>query len=324
MYNIEVLPNSSSALAPGWAYVLDTQDLQSNPTVPPAGRGKRVHRNVISTPTNQDINNVLRQNTAILHRLAELDKDSSRDSGILAPVRQRDGASKASRVREFGVRRILMSNKTFANHLADEEASLANASNTTGGFLSQYPSPAAMDASKKSKRGQASHGGSSLKKPYLFPAASSTSLAIKTNASVQRSSTSIGFPNESIPLGDSILPISADLPSPQLISLLNTKNPCDGLSDSDQVKVLGPLSLNVKPSEELLEALISTPPLSYLAARAESPELEKSPSEYSTAKNDVSYCATVETSRHLPFSRKENFRYRAVGAAFGFGSDYGA
>ena len=65
---------------------------------------------------------ITRQANATLKHLQELDRESSRDVQIALP-KGAGGGRKGKNT--TNVRRILMSNKTFANHLADEEAALA-------------------------------------------------------------------------------------------------------------------------------------------------------------------------------------------------------
>ena len=138
MPHIEVLPNSSTVPTPGYALVPDTRGLPQIPTQPVTSR-KRAARNTGYVGGDTTV----RQQNAVLKHLAELDKDSHRDVQISIPSKQKDNTARGS----FGrnptfifvaykyiaptkkmtpnVRRILMSQKTFANHLADEEAALA-------------------------------------------------------------------------------------------------------------------------------------------------------------------------------------------------------
>jgi zinc finger HIT domain-containing protein 1 len=140
MPRIEVIPKSNSISAPGWAYVPDNGYDPSKAAIQPSGARKRAARAsgvaVGDTTT--------RQQNAVLKHLAELEKDSHRDVQISVPSKKKDTPSRG-KLGEIGfrskllkdtlvsknkstqnVRRILTSQKTFANHLADEEAELVS------------------------------------------------------------------------------------------------------------------------------------------------------------------------------------------------------
>ncbi|KAL8933898.1 MAG: hypothetical protein Q9211_005524 [Gyalolechia sp. 1 TL-2023] len=121
MPGIEVLPNSTSITAPGWAYVPDNGYDPSKAAIQPSGARKRAARTAGITGGDTTI----RQNSATLKHLAELDKDNYRDVQIPVPARSKEKAASKSKTTP-NVRRILTSQKTFANHLADEEAALAS------------------------------------------------------------------------------------------------------------------------------------------------------------------------------------------------------
>ena len=88
MPSIEVLPNSSSTSAPGWAYVPDTGYDPSKAPIQPTGSRKRNAR----IPGVGAAETTARQNNALLKRLADLDKDNLKDVHI------------PSRPKEAGVR----------------------------------------------------------------------------------------------------------------------------------------------------------------------------------------------------------------------------
>ncbi|KAL8693067.1 MAG: hypothetical protein Q9218_002031 [Villophora microphyllina] len=121
MPSIEVLPNSASISAPGWAYVPDLGYDPSRTAIQPSGSRKRAAR----TAGTAGGDTTTRQQNAILRHLAELDKDNHRDLQIPVPARFKEKAGSKSKTTP-NVRRILTSQKTFANHLADEEAALAS------------------------------------------------------------------------------------------------------------------------------------------------------------------------------------------------------
>ncbi len=96
MLQIEVLPNSTSISAPGWAYVPDTGYDPSKAAIQPTGTRKRSARNVV-TGGGGGADTTARQNNAVLKHLAELDKDNHRDVQIPVPNRPRDGVGRGER-----------------------------------------------------------------------------------------------------------------------------------------------------------------------------------------------------------------------------------
>ena len=81
---IEVLPNSSSTSAPGWAYVPDTGYDPSKAPIQPTGARKRNAR----IPGVGGAETSAKQNNALLKRLADLDKDNVKD--VHLPSRQKE------------------------------------------------------------------------------------------------------------------------------------------------------------------------------------------------------------------------------------------
>ena len=94
MPHIEVLPNSTSVSAPGWAYVPDTGYDPSKAAIQPSGARKRAAARTITNGTHGET--TARQNNAILKHLAELDRDNHRDVQISVPVKHRDAAGRGT------------------------------------------------------------------------------------------------------------------------------------------------------------------------------------------------------------------------------------
>lgn len=130
MPRIEVLPNTTTTSAPGWAYVAVPVDGYLDPSKAPIiPSGSR--RNKSTAVTDSSVAST-RQEAAVLKRLAELDRDGSAGKEIPIPdispyVHGAEGTSAGARKlgKTQSTRRILSSAKTFANHLADEEAARA-------------------------------------------------------------------------------------------------------------------------------------------------------------------------------------------------------
>ncbi|MCJ1358065.1 MAG: hypothetical protein MMC33_008063 [Icmadophila ericetorum] len=117
MVLVEELPNSTSISAPGWAYVPDTGYDPSKAPILPSGARKRNAR--VSGAPAGDLS--LKQSNAIAKRLAELDKDNHRDIFIPIPTKQKEAGARP-KGKTAATRKILQSQKTFANYIADEEA----------------------------------------------------------------------------------------------------------------------------------------------------------------------------------------------------------
>lgn len=136
MPGIEVLPNSTSISAPGWAYVPDNGFDPSKTAIQPSGARKRAAR----TAGLAAGDTTARQQNATLKHLLELDKDNHRDIQIPVPARFKDKTGAKVKTTP-NVRRILTSQKTFANHLADEEAALAAQEQQAPSATPRTPAP---------------------------------------------------------------------------------------------------------------------------------------------------------------------------------------
>jgi zinc finger HIT domain-containing protein 1 len=107
---LEVLPNSSTTSAPGWAYVPDTGldpvkagHVPRNPRKRVAGGG---------TGGAHGIDLTARQQAALTKRLAELDRDNARDATIAIPSRAKgpDGGGRGMETAAAYVLKTIMAN----------------------------------------------------------------------------------------------------------------------------------------------------------------------------------------------------------------------
>ncbi|KAI4162331.1 MAG: hypothetical protein LQ342_004045 [Letrouitia transgressa] len=236
MPHIEVLPNSTSISAPGWAYVPDTGYDPSKSAIQPSGSRKRAARasGLVGGDTSA------RQHNATLRHLAELDKDNYRDVQIQVPPKYKESVSKGGLVSAWilmstlrrshllldskgkttpNVRRILMSQKTFANHLADEEAAIAaQAAQATSMQPVRTLAPTNVNSSHEERRSSRATVESST---------ASNKLETQPNISTI---SSVGEPRSEDPLLKTYVPQA--------------------------------------PSPAVIEALLAGPPLSYNAARS--------------------------------------------------------
>ena len=146
-----------------------------------------------------------------------------------------------------GVKKILLSQKTFANHLADEEAALAiQASTPTAASLPRQSSnkfPSTPTLKGKQTPVSEMSGPKGKRASVSRPTSSSDTMIIQPPATLQ-DSVITEDPQESISL-TSPFARSDDDNDPLLIS-----------------------HIPPVPSAEVIEALLSAPPLSYTAARA--------------------------------------------------------
>ena len=109
MPTIEVLPNSTSISAPGWTYVPDTG---YDPSKAPIQAGPRKRNARIAGTSGGDT--TARQNNAILRRLADLDKDNSKDVHISVPNKQKEGGGR-------GMSGKLITNRNFLTRISSIE-----------------------------------------------------------------------------------------------------------------------------------------------------------------------------------------------------------
>jgi zinc finger HIT domain-containing protein 1 len=269
MPHIEVLQTAASAPAPGWAYVVDRAIDPSKTALNPSGtrKNKRAVRSTVASASAADGTELTRrEQVAIQRRLAELDKDAP--SGVIeVPAKWRGlnggggtyGVQKGSGNKKGGagaggasgggkittnVRRVLLSEKTFLHHLADEEALRALASQTPGVSARTVQAHA-----KKAEQQQQQQTGGSKR------------------ASIGGTMLPPPTPTSTTPGADISMP---DAPPLQTTPSLSTKIP-QIPQPSDTNNALLQTSVPTLPSQEELESLLSAPPLSYNAARAAPP-----------------------------------------------------
>ncbi|KAH8890991.1 hypothetical protein GQ53DRAFT_747246 [Thozetella sp. PMI_491] len=114
-FGVIEIAGAKTTNAPGWAYVPDVAISAGAAAIQPSNR-KRAARNT-ANPSQSDL--TARQDAKIRKELEALDRDSQRDANILIPPRP--GAGRATKS-TANVRKILQSQKTFANHLDDYQA----------------------------------------------------------------------------------------------------------------------------------------------------------------------------------------------------------
>jgi zinc finger HIT domain-containing protein 1 len=263
MPHIEVLQTAASAPAPGWAYVVDRAIDPSKTALNPSGsrKNKRAVRSTVASATAADGTELTRrEQVAIQRRLAELDKDAP-SGAIEVPQKWRglNGGggsygmekSKGKSVAGGGkittnVRRVLLSEKTFLHHLADEEALRALASQQPGVSARTVLAHAkkAEQQQQMTESRRASVAGSGTGVGAMLPPPTPTSVTPGADVEMQ------------------------DAPPSQLPSAASITTQ---YNTSDANNALLQTSIPPLPTPEELEALLSAPALPYSAARAAPP-----------------------------------------------------
>ncbi|KAI0136476.1 hypothetical protein BJ170DRAFT_13813 [Xylariales sp. AK1849] len=230
--------------APGWAYVPDTRP-HPNLTSSATTQSRKRARNTGANLSYADLN--ARQEAKIRKELEVLDRDNSRDVVIPIPPKS-GGSSRAGQGKHTpNVRKILLSQKTFANHLDDfialGDGGAGAASNAPGTGASRSAAAAATAAISRAK------GAAQQQQAQKKPDASSSRPAGKQPA-VKEDDTEMTDASE---------------PTNTILQSYAGPTPAAHPSDNDPLLVsrVPPL-----PSDEELRAFTSTPPLSYLEARA--------------------------------------------------------
>ncbi|KIV99865.1 uncharacterized protein PV09_08533 [Verruconis gallopava] len=170
---IEPLQAEKSTAAPGWAYVYDRQVDASriglDPTTGARGKAGRAQRSAATTTVaSNELSR--REQIAIQRRLADLDRDGGAGKDVPVPQKWKDfqigtegggvGTWGKSRKMTTNVRRILLSEKTFAHYLDDEEAKLALAREAGAGRVEGRKTDA---GAKRSERAQGKRASVSAK-----------------------------------------------------------------------------------------------------------------------------------------------------------------
>jgi zinc finger HIT domain-containing protein 1 len=141
MPHVEVLPNSTATVAPGWTYVVDTGYDPSKVAINP----KNKKRAAAAAPSGQRGENELsaRQQTAIARRIAELERDNDPKQTITIP-------GKPSVPKTQNARRIIQYQRQIKHWLDDEEAQMGQAATTSRGSVSQAGRGAAQALRRQS------------------------------------------------------------------------------------------------------------------------------------------------------------------------------
>lgn len=249
MFRVELLPSNSHA-QPGWTYVADRGlGPSKSATAPTLGR----KRGIRDAGKGGDISS--RRANAIARHIAELDRENQRDVAIPVPVKQAKeaGARKTREKTTSNVRRILQSQKTFKNHLDDEEAAIA----AGGGGVSAVQVGVNMNVVAKggkaavvataARRSSTPVTGSSITATHRKRPAAATATSTPTPAPSQADTADVDTEND------------AEEPKPKLLK-----------TEHDNDPLLRSYAPNM-PSDRIMQLLLAEPPLSYNASRAAPP-----------------------------------------------------
>ncbi|KAB5551257.1 hypothetical protein GE09DRAFT_1287908 [Coniochaeta sp. 2T2.1] len=246
--------------APGWAYV---PDHAPNPSASafPTSRKNRAARNTAALGLS-DL--TARQDAKVRKDLEALDREpSTRDIAI--PAR----SGKAQTKHTPNVRKILQSQKTFANHL-DDWIAFQSVSRDNPQATAPWapPAPAAATANLK-RTASSSHHKASPSSSKSKPATAKPQPPPQPSSSTDDTPMTDAPPPPPTSLPQSYPPDGALLPA------YNRPPPIPHPGDTDPLLMSRTVPF---PSDDELRELMTAPPLSYLAARAtvdRTPELRK-------------------------------------------------
>ncbi|KAJ5612985.1 Zinc finger HIT-type [Penicillium lagena] len=271
MFRVELLTDTKSTAQPGWAYVPDRGFDPAKAAMAPALGRKRGIRDA-----GKGGDMTSRQNTAIVRHLAELDRENQRDVQIPVPVKQaKEAGARGTRAKTTSnVRRILQSQKTFRNHLDDEEAAISlGAAGVSGGG------------------GGGGGGGGAAQGPGMG-GMSGGAVQAKSGTATKTSKSS-GAAQRKRPLAAGATTSASATPAPSLPETAEASTGADEKADDDESarkpKLLkteydnDPLLRSyapTAPSVRIMQRLLAEPPLSYNASRAGQPSSTAPPRHF--------------------------------------------
>ncbi|KAJ5093852.1 hypothetical protein N7456_009713 [Penicillium angulare] len=271
MFRVELLADKGSVPQPGWSYVADRAFNPAQAAIAPTLSRKRGIRDA---GTGGDMSS--RRTNAILRHISELDRENHRDVAVPIPVKQaKEAGARGTRAKTTSnVRRILQSQKTFRNHLDDEEAALSNAAASgatgttvqSGGGMSaaataavaRVSKAAAATASRRSSTPVAPLSSAKNKKRGAGASASTPTPSVPGTPGVAASTTEAD-------------PEAAEEDSERKQKLLKTEHDDDPLLRSYAPTM---------PSDKIVQRLLAEPPLSYNASRAGPPISSRLPRHF--------------------------------------------
>ncbi|KAJ5467357.1 hypothetical protein N7475_005109 [Penicillium sp. IBT 31633x] len=248
MFRVELVSDTSTA-TPGWSYAPTRGFDPTQAMAPTLGR----KRGIRDAGKGGDISS--RQANAIARHIAELDRENQRDVSIPAPVKQaREAGARGTRAKTTSnVRRILTSQKTFRNHLDDEEAAITSG----GGGISGMQGAGGVGVTAQARGSIAGKGG---KAAVAAAAARRSSTPASTTGAKRSSAAMTGINAASTPTpAPETTDAETDDDAQRKPKLIKSEYDNDPLLRSYEPPV---------PSDRLMQRLLAEPPLSYNASRA--------------------------------------------------------
>lgn len=271
-FGVIEVASTKTTNAPGWAYVPDTAPAAPLPTPSTTTNRKRARNTTAANLSYADLN--ARQEAKIRKELETLDRDNQlKDVNIGIPPKPSGSVRRTGNGGKHtpNVRRILMSQKTFANHLDDYVAlneaggggSSTPAGGNGGGLTSSSRSAAISSRSRAAtlqQQKRADTPSSRSRQKQQQASSSSTAAASSTKATTKQ--------EEDTAMTDAH-PLTTDSSEPNSSNTLLTpyakRRPVAHPQDHDPLLVS---RVPPMPSDDELRALVAAPALSYLEARA--------------------------------------------------------
>ncbi|KAK0731582.1 hypothetical protein B0H67DRAFT_597433 [Lasiosphaeris hirsuta] len=296
-FGVVELASAKTTHAPGWAYVPDTRPAPGSAALP--SNRKRAARNHAGLSLSDAS---ARQDAKIRKDLEVLDRDTHKDANIAIPPRT--GGSRAQNKHTTNVRKILQSQKTFANHLDDYQALVALAETNPAAAAAlnpanAQPKPAPPPTARNSPAPQPTPSTTTSKRSAAAAKRAAAAAAKEEKerkereareaeeaaeaaaaAEAERKSTAAPDDNNNNSSDNNCPPTAPpDVEMADASSLLPQAYPADGTilaayakpppaphaGDADPLLVS---HVPAFPTDDELHALMTAPPLSYLEARA--------------------------------------------------------
>ncbi|KAK3341523.1 hypothetical protein B0T25DRAFT_585684 [Lasiosphaeria hispida] len=287
-FGVVELASAKTTNAPGWAYVPDTRPAPGSAALP--SNRKRAARNHAGLSLSDAS---ARQDAKTRKDLEVLDRDTHKDANITIPPRT--AGSRAQNKHTPNVRKILQSQKTFANHLDDYQALVALAETNPAAAAAlnpanAQPKPAPPPTARNSPAPQPTPSTATSKRSAAAAKRAAAAAAKEEKERKEREAreareaeeAAAGAERKPSPVPDDTTtsdppPASdvemADAPSlPQsypadgtILPAYAKPPPAPHASDADPLLVS---HVPAFPADDELRALMAAPPLSYLEARA--------------------------------------------------------
>ncbi|KAI0117181.1 hypothetical protein F4814DRAFT_415475 [Daldinia grandis] len=271
-FGVIELASTKTTNAPGWAYVPDTSPHLAAAAAAAAslqtGNRKRAARNQVTNTSALYADADARQEAKLRREIEALDRDNyHRDVNI--PVVAKSHSSKTpARKHTPNVRKILQSQKTFANHLDDFEALLAQEKSNPSAATSAAAA-SALAAASSSNPGSSKKGPTTDKHQQQKANKKPSKSNISRSASISKAAPAVKQ-EEDTPMSDAAQDVPTNpSPSSRSSSTLLTpySQPSQPPSHPQDNDPLLTSRVPALPTPAELRALVSAPPLHYAEAR---------------------------------------------------------